>query len=74
MAKKKIKAATWAEMPEVMTPDQTQTILQISRATFFRWVADGKMPGAVKIGDSWRVNRDQLRDYIQGEIRADDPD
>ena len=52
-------------LPEFLTPEQTQDVLQIGRATFFRWVKDNKLPGAVKIGNSWRVNRQQLKAYMQ---------
>lgn len=65
MAKKTTaKTAGFDDMPELMTPAQVQALLQISRATFFRWIANDKLPGAVKIGDSWRVTRDTLRDHF----------
>ena len=56
--------ASFKDMPEIMRPQQVQAVLQISRATFFRWVAAGELPGAVKIGDSWRVARDELRAHF----------
>ena len=56
-------------MPEVMTPQQVQELLQISSSTFFRWVKAGQLPGAVKIGDSWRVLRDQLKDHLDQTAR-----
>ena len=59
----------FADLPDVLTPQQAQALLHISRATFFRWVQAGKLPGAVKIGDSWRVVRDQLWAYLQREGR-----
>lgn len=58
------QAVSFEDMPEIMTPAQVQTVLQISRATFFRWVAEDKLPGAVKIGDSWRVTRDVLKAHF----------
>jgi excisionase family DNA binding protein len=65
MAKKKVTEATaFKDMPEIMTPAQVQDLLQISRATFFRWVGEDKLPGAVKIGDSWRVTRDTLKQHF----------
>jgi excisionase family DNA binding protein len=50
--------------PEFMKPAQVQEALQISRATFFRWVEAGTMPGAVRIGGSWRVLREKLRQWL----------
>ena len=57
----------WNELPEVMKPEQVQQKIQISRTTFFRLVQSVKLPGAQKIGDSWRISRDKLRAYFEGE-------
>ena len=56
-----LMAKTWSDYPEILTPKQVQELLQISRATFFRWLEQGELPGAVKVGGAWRVLRDQLR-------------
>ena len=66
MAKSK-ENIPWDELPEVMKPEQVQQKIQISRTTFFRLVQSGNLPGAKKVGDSWRIDRDQLRAYFQGE-------
>ena len=58
---------TFESAPECLTPGQVQELLQVSRATFFRLVERGELPGAVKIGGSWRVWRDKLRAYMKGE-------
>lgn len=47
--------------PEFMTPEDVQEVLQISRATFFRLVGAGDIPGAFKIGKSWRIDREKLK-------------
>ncbi len=52
------------EMPRYLTPRQTQELLQISRATFFRMVGDGRLPGAFKLGDQWRVDSKKLMRWI----------
>ena len=54
------------DAPDCLTPGQTQQLLQISRATFFRLVEQGEIPGAVKIGGSWRVWKTKLRAYMEG--------
>ena len=64
-APKKAPPITFKTAPEVLTPAQVQEILQISRATFFRWIQIGQLPGAVKIGDSWRVMKDELEKYLR---------
>ena len=53
-----------SEYPPLMTRVQVQEALQISRATFFRMVEDGKMPGAKKVGGSWRVVREKLEAWL----------
>ncbi|HUU26539.1 MAG TPA: helix-turn-helix domain-containing protein [archaeon] len=55
--------------PKILKPGQVQKLLQISRNTFFRWVAEGKLPGAFKIGDSWRVDRDKLEAWIDEQAQ-----
>ena len=57
----------WDELPATMKPQQVQKTIQISRATFCRLVASGNLPGAKKVGDSWRISRDQLRAYFEGQ-------
>ena len=55
----------WDELPEIMKPEQVQQKLQISRATFFRLAQSGQLLGAKKVGDSWRISRDNLRAYFE---------
>ena len=64
MKKSKQAQKDLSDYPEIMTPDQVKEYLQISRATFYRWLEDGKMPGAVKIGGSWRIHREKLRVWL----------
>ena len=70
MAKSK-ENIPWDELPEVMKPEQVQQKIQISRTTFFRLVQSGNLPGAKKVGDSWRISRDQLRAYFEGKEKAE---
>lgn len=58
---------TFKNAPEILKPVQVQKLLQISRTTFFRWVTNGELSGAFKIGDSWRVDRDKLKAWIDGQ-------
>ena len=53
--------------PMVMTPSEVQEVLRISRATFFRLIGENKIPGAVRIGGSWRVIRDYLKAWPSSE-------
>ncbi len=54
-----------ADMPEYLTPEQLQAVLQIGRNTAFRWLKSGKVPGARKIGGLWRVRRDALTRFFE---------
>ena len=54
---------SWAKIKRF---EQEHKKIQISRTTFFRLAQSGQVPGAKKVGDSWRIDRDQLRAYFQG--------
>jgi len=41
---------------EFLTPMDAMRILKIGRAAFYGMVVEGKIPGAVKIGNQWRIN------------------
>ena len=62
--KKQVKDEILSAYPEVMKPAQVQEALQISRATFFRMIEAETMPGAVRVGGSWRVLRDKLGESL----------
>ena len=59
------KPITFETAPKILKPRQVQELLQISRTTFFRMVKDGELPGAFKLGNLWRVDRDRLKDWIE---------
>ena len=61
---------TFDNAPDLLKPEQVQELLQISRSTFFRWVYADKLPGAVKIGSSWRVKTDELRKFLNQQARS----
>ena len=63
-ASKKPKPLTFETAPEVLTPLQVQSLLQISRSTFFRLVESDQIAGATKIGGSWRVWRNTLLESL----------
>ena len=72
MAGKKIRedsGITFETAPKVLTPEQVQELLQISRTSFFRWVQAGKLPGAFRLERLWRVDRDTLKAWIESQAR-----
>ena len=52
------------ELPELLKPEEAQNVLRVSRATMFRTIEAGTLPGAVRVHGSWRILRDKLRDYL----------
>ena len=68
--KKVVKKATKGllsgmdKLPELLKPEEAQEVLRVSRATMFRMIEAGTLPGAVRVHGSWRILRDKLRDYL----------
>ena len=52
---------SWDDLPVILTPEEVQDVLRISRPTFFRMVKEGKLAGATKQGGSWLIDREVLR-------------
>lgn len=54
--------------PEIISLAEAAQLLKVSFATARRWAAAGKLPGLVlpKVGHQWRVNRQRLYDYLDG--------
>jgi excisionase family DNA binding protein len=46
-------------------------MMGISMITAYRLAGQGKIPGAVKIGESWRVNRVVLEEFLKGQPAAE---
>ena len=47
---------------------QAQTLLNVGRATIYRWIETGKLPGAIQFGDTWRISREMLKRYVEGHM------
>ena len=54
--------------PEFLTSDEVMAWLRLPQATFYRLLADGKLP-AFKLGRNWRIRRAALEAYIQEQER-----
>lgn len=65
-----LKRITFDNAPELMTPRQVQELLQISRPTFFRMVQKGRLSGAFKLGNLWRVDRNKLKAWIDSQTQS----
>lgn len=53
-------------VPDVLTVEQAAEYLQTSKVTVWRWLADGRLPGA-KIGGRWRILRSEINRVLSGE-------
>ena len=49
---------------DIMTLPEVAEYLKISEVTTYKMMQNGKLP-AVKIGRSWRVKRDDLKQFIE---------
>ena len=58
----------WKQYPEFITVTQAQELLNVGRATIYRWIETGKLPGAIHIGDTWRISREMLKRYVEGHM------
>lgn len=47
-------------LPEVLTAEETATFLRLSTDATYVLLAQGKVPGAGKVGGAWRVHRKTL--------------
>jgi len=59
---------SWDDLPVLLTPEEAQAVLRISRPTFFRMVKEGKIAGAKKQGGSWLIDKDTLRASRQKQV------
>jgi excisionase family DNA binding protein len=59
---------SWDDLPVLMTPEEVQAVLRISRATFFRLIKEGKIAGATKQGGSWLIDKEALRASTQKQV------
>ncbi len=49
----------------LMTVPETAAYLRASRATVYRLIASGQLP-ALKVGGRFRIDRDELDEYVYG--------
>lgn len=56
---------TWDDLPMLLTPEEVQAVLRISRPTFFRLVKAGKIAGATKQGGSWLIDKETLQASVR---------
>jgi excisionase family DNA binding protein len=48
----------------LVTVEEAAESLRISKETIRRWLREGSIPGAMKVGRQWRIDLDQLREHL----------
>ena len=66
MVKRSKKYYGWDQLPVMMTSEEASCVLRVTEVTVRTMIRDGRLPG-VKIGKSWRIDRDQLRRFVEGD-------
>lgn len=56
-----------SDLPKVITLDELAGYLRVSRANLYKLVRAGKVPGAFKIGSTWRFNRSAIETWMAGD-------
>ena len=64
--------ATGAEAPSpVLTVDEVAVLLRLNRKTVYQALARGEIPGALRIGRSYRIARSALLAWLaDGQVRG----
>ena len=57
----------WRHQPEWMTVPEVVALTGFSRPAMYRMVKKGEVPGTVRIGGQWHINRDALTRWIFAE-------
>lgn len=60
-------------LPERLTIEQLTDVLGLSdRSVTYRWLREGRVP-AIKLGGSWLILRDDVRDYLEANYNVPPP-
>jgi excisionase family DNA binding protein len=54
------------EMPEIMTPEQVATYLQVNTKTIYRYIREGKL-SAIRLGRHYRVSGANLSVFLRAQ-------
>lgn len=60
-------------MPETfLTIPEAARLLRVAERTVYTLARRGDLPGAVKVGNQWRIDRETLMEWVRGQSRAAD--
>lgn len=55
---------------EFLTIQEVAALLRIGRRTTYDLARSGKLGGAIKVGNQWRVDRVAFRRWVEGEDQS----
>jgi excisionase/xis, DNA-binding len=54
----------FAQAPALMTVEEVAKLMRVNKTAVYDWVDKGQVP-AYKVGGSWRVLRDELKNTVR---------
>ena len=57
-------------LPAVLTVEELAALLRVNRKTLYAAIAQGAIPGVVRVGNTIRVARDPVLLWLSGEGRV----
>jgi len=58
-------------LPEILTADEVAQLLRLNRKTVYEALARGEIPGARRIGRTYRIARSALLEWLaNGQVRV----
>ena len=60
----------WDALPAVLTVEELAHLLRVNRKTLYAAIAQGAIPGVVRVGNTIRVARDPVLLWLQGQGRS----
>jgi len=60
-------------MPEYLTIPEVCTLLRLAEKTVYTMCREGRLPGAVKVGNQWRVEHEKLRAWLDAGGAKESP-
>lgn len=56
--------------PEIITIGEASKLLRIGERTAYQLAREGRLAGAIKVGNQWRIDREVLITWIKTEATA----
>ena len=57
------------DLPAILTVDELAALLRVNRKTAYDAIAEGRIPGARRVGRVIRVSRDAVLQWMHAQVR-----